>query len=88
MQSYTVWAPVLSDAEYDRYNQMETALMEKELLQNHIARTNHIASGNVSKSILLLNKKTADLELHSDLSTFGGVEIQKKNIASLNGILY
>lgn len=88
MQSYTVWAPVLSDAEFEVYNQMETSLMEKELLQNHIARTMHIASGDVSKSILLLNKKTADFDIQSNASSFGGVEIQKKNIASLNGILY
>ncbi len=88
MQSYTVWAPVLSDAEFERYNQMETAQMERELLQNHIARTKYIASGNVSKNILLLNKKTADFETVSEQFTFGGIEIQKDNVSSLNGMLY
>jgi len=86
-QTYTVWAPTDGTFDYDALSALSTERLQKEFIQNHIARNNYPASGAVDQRVYTLNEK---------LMLFGGngsyaiqdVNIATPNLASRNGVIH
>ena len=85
---YTVWAPV---DEGFAYNETNTALWEKEFVQNHIADYSHVAGGRLSEDnkVKMLNGKYIGFEnARTGKFTFKGNPLKMQNIPAKNGILH
>lgn len=91
-QMYTVWAPNdlaciqqfidTTDANVD------TNVMLREFVQNHISRFSYSASGTKASKILLLNKKLSTFEPNDTTYSFSNVDLVKRNLINSNGILH
>ena len=86
-QSFTVWAPVNSAIDFDKYNALSDSLLKSEILNNHIARGYYRATGDVADRVYLLNKKVLDFT-GSGKYTIGDVPVDSTNLLGKNGILH
>ena len=86
-QTYTVWAPVNGSFDYEALTSLSNDRLQKEFVENHIARNNYPASGAVDKRVYTLNEK---LMLFSGAGNYAiqGVSIDKPNLASGNGTIH
>lgn len=87
-QFFTVWAPANGTFDADALiSQCQTAtgdsLVELQFLKNHITRFSYSYTGK-NRTISMMNSKSLDF----DGTTFGGVEVQKSNVAARNGLLH
>ena len=86
-QTYTVWAPTDGTFDFETLNAFSKERLQKEFIQNHIARNNYPVSGAVNERIYTLNEK---------LMLFGGngnyaiqnIGISNPNLASRNGVIH
>ena len=86
-QTYTVWAPVNGTFDYESLSALSADRLQKEFIQNHIARSNYPASGQVNQRIYTLNEKMM-LFNGSGNYTIQGVALDQANLASGNGTIH
>src|ERR1035437_396876 len=87
-QTYTVWAPVNSAfSGVNTVNLADTALV-KEIVKNHIARFSNPTSDVKTKSVFMIDNKYILFTRVGSGFTFGGKNIIKSNIATINGVLH
>jgi uncharacterized surface protein with fasciclin (FAS1) repeats len=87
-QTYTVWAPVDGSFDYDQLSSYDASRLQKEFIQNHIARNNYPVSGAIdNKHIYTLNEKLMIFNGSSEY-TIQGVGLSKANVASSNGVIH
>jgi hypothetical protein len=84
-QTYTVWAPV--NKALTTIDLKDTATVI-EIVKNHIARFSHTTSGLSSQRITVLANKIIVFAGNGTNYTFGGMNINKSNIATSNGIIH
>ena len=85
---YTMWAPVLTDAQRDSILSLGQDAMINQFVYNHIAEYNHQAAGLIRERIHTLNEKAYDFIGENGTYTFNGVEIIDRNIPSTNGTIH
>jgi hypothetical protein len=87
-QMYTVWAP--EDAALADFNpdNMDSIMLVKEFISNHIARFSYTASGNVDAKVSVLNKKIIAFKTVGIDYYYGDAKLIKLNEMSYNGILH
>ncbi|MCR4601916.1 MAG: fasciclin domain-containing protein [Prevotella sp.] len=83
-QTYTVWAPTDGTFDYEKLSALSTDRLQKEFIENHIARNNYPISGSFSKQIYTLNEKL----MNFDNSTIQGITLSQSNLASRNGTIH
>ena len=86
-QTYTVWAPVNGSFDFNAVNALSADRVEKEFIQNHIARNNYPASGLIDQRVFTLNEKLMHFN-GSGNYTMQGVAISKPNLSSENGTIH
>ena len=86
-QTYTVWAPVNGSFDFNAVNELSADRVEKEFIQNHIARNNYPASGQIDQRVFTLNEKLMHFN-GSGNYTMQGVAISKPNFSSENGTIH
>ena len=86
-QTYTVWAPADGTFDYDVLNTYSKDLLEREFVQNHIARNNYPISGKVDERIFTLNEKLMFFKGNGDYS-IQGINVVSPNMASRNGVIH
>lgn len=84
---YTVWAPLDDAIDMSAYEQMDSAQLLQEFVQNHVAEYNHSASGSIDERIRTLNNKSYDF-VGSGSYTYDGVQVGQANLPSTNGVLH
>jgi len=84
-QTYTVWAPI--NSALTGVNLSDTSLV-KEIVKNHIARFSNPTSDIITKTVFMLDDKYIYFARTGSSFTFGGENIVKSNIATINGILH
>jgi len=84
-QTYTVWAPVNSALESINLN--DTSLVA-EIVKNHIARFSYSTSAITAKPIYMMANKIVLFAGNGSNFTFGGKNITKSDIATVNGIIH
>jgi uncharacterized surface protein with fasciclin (FAS1) repeats len=90
-QTYTVWAPVISDAERDSILALcQTSegnyIVGKTFVKNHFTRYNHSLSPTTDEQITLLNNKVK--LLNGSTMKMGESSITTSNLVATNGLLY
>lgn len=88
-QTLTVWAPVNGSFNLDSIQGLLAtssgkALVEKNMVKNHLTRYAVSLSPSTNKEIMLLNQKVK----HLTMSTFGEVPITTANLMASNGVLH
>ncbi len=86
-QTYTVWAPKNGSFDFDVINALSNSRLQKEFVENHIARSNFPVSGSVNQRVYTLNEK------HMNFTGAGQYAIQnvgvaQSNLASSNGVIH
>lgn len=84
---YTVWAPLNDAIDMSRYEQMDSALLLKEFVQNHVAEYNHGASGEIDDRIKTLNHKAYDFKGMGSY-TYDGIQVSQANLPGTNGVMH
>ena len=86
-QTYTVWAPVNGSFDYEALTSLSNDRLQKEFVENHIARNNYPASGAVDQRVYTLNEK---LMFFSGSGSYAiqGVSVDKANLATGNGTIH
>lgn len=82
-QTFTVWAPVDDSFDYATLSNQSNDRITREFIENHIARNNYPASGQLEESIYMLNEKKM---LFSGASEYDiqGVSLVTPNLSSCN----
>lgn len=86
-QTYTVWAPVNGSFDYETVSALSDDRLQKEFIENHIARNNYPASGLVDERIFTLNEKLMHFSGNTNYA-IQGVEVERSNVASHNGVIH
>lgn len=87
-QTYTVWAPVNDSFDYEALMEEDNDKVLREFVQNHIARNNYPATGEVDESIFMLNEKVLKFAGNGEY-TFGDVVLNEANyMPSKNGVIH
>lgn len=86
-QTYTVWAPINDTYDYDALSKLSADRLQKEFIQNHIARSSYPASGQLNQRIYTLNEKMVHFNGIGNYS-IQGVSVDQPNLASGNGIIH
>lgn len=86
-QTYTVWAPVNGSFDYDELSALSTDRLQKEFIENHIARNNYPASGTFDQRVFTLNEKMMHFAGSQDYN-IQGIGIAQANMASGNGVIH
>ena len=86
-QTYTVWAPLNGSFDYDVVSSLRDERLQREFVENHIARNNYPASGLVNERIFTLNEKLMRFS-GSGNYVMQGVSIDQANLASNNGVIH
>ena len=86
-QTYTVWAPVNGSFDYEAMSALSIDRLQREFIENHIARSNYQASGTINKRICTLNEKVLSFG-GSQSYNIEGVNVSQANLASENGIIH
>jgi len=84
-QTYTVWAPV--NSALSGVSLTDTVLV-REIVTNHIARFSNPTSDVTTKSVFMIDNKYILFSRVGSGFTFGGKNIIKSNIATINGVLH
>jgi len=84
-QMFTVWAPV--DSALVDFN-MDSTLLVKEFICNHITRFSYPATGAFETKISVLNTKVLIFKSIGSDFFFGDAKLIQKNLVSSNGILH
>ena len=94
-QTYTVWAPVDGTYDYQTLSGLPVSRLVREFVDNHIARNNYPASGDVSQQVYTLNEKlmtfgSADKVFGGSGSNYvvQGIEVAQPNIGGYNGVMH
>lgn len=86
-QTYTVWAPTDGTFDYSALSALGNSRLQKEFVQNHIARYSYPASGAVDQRVYMLNEKLMNFGGQQGYH-IGGVNVEQPNLASRNGIIH
>ena len=86
-RTFTIWAPTNSKLNLDNYKDMSDSLLQAQVINNHIAEYNYVASGAVDKSIYVKNKKRYQF-IGNGTYTFGDINVIQANIPGTNGTLH
>lgn len=87
-QTYTVWAPLNGTFDYEGLSQESDDKLIKEFIQNHIARNNYPASGEIDETVFMLNEKMLKFVGNSEY-VFGGTSLERANyMPSSNGVVH
>ena len=86
-QTYTVWAPVNGSFDYDQLSALGDDRLQKEFIENHIARNNYPASGTFDQRVYTLNEKLMHFG-GSQSYNIQGVSVAQANVASGNGVIH
>ena len=86
-QTYTVWAPEDNTFDYQTVLSYSKERMTKEFIENHIARNNYPASGEIDKKIYMLNEKLMHFSGNSSY-LIQNLLLKQLNIGSSNGTLH
>lgn len=86
-QTLTVWAPLNDTFDYEALMSESNETLRKEFVQNHIARNNYPASGQIGWSVSMLNLKHLVFEGNGNY-TMDGIAVAQPNVASANGVLH
>jgi len=84
-QMFTVWAPV--DSTLTDFN-MDSTLLVKEFICNHISRFTYSASGTLDVKVSVLNTKVLSFKSVGNDYYLGDAKLIQKNLVSSNGILH
>ena len=87
-QSFTVWAPVNSELNYDSLNALSLDTLKNEFIKNHVARSNFVASGDINESVFMLSGKVLSFKLDAGGYTMDNVPVANVNIPSKNGVIH
>ncbi|MBQ9672837.1 MAG: fasciclin domain-containing protein [Prevotella sp.] len=86
-RSFTIWAPVNSNLNLDDYKNLSDSLLLAQVINNHIAEFNYVASGDVNTNVFVRNKKRYQF-VGNGTYTFGDVKVLDTNIPGTNGTLH
>lgn len=86
-QTYTVWAPANGSFDYDALNAWSNSRLQREFIENHIARNNYPASGKVEERVYTLNEKSMIFS-GSGQYDIQGVSVSSPNLACSNGMIH
>ena len=86
-QTYTVWAPVNGSFDFETVSELSDERLQKEFIENHIARNNYPASGLLDERIFTLNEKLMHFSGNNSYA-MQGVEVENSNVASHNGVIH
>lgn len=86
-QSYTVWAPVNGSFDYDVLNATDSSRLLRQFVQNHIARYNYPASGNLNQKVYMLNEKLMHFQGDGTYK-MQDVPLNDGSIACNNGMIH
>lgn len=86
-QTYTVWAPVNGSFDYDALSALSSSRLQKEFVENHIARNNYPASGTLNQRVYTINEKMMQFVGAGNYS-IQGIGIDRANLASGNGTIH
>ena len=86
-RAYTVWAPL--DGTYDlaSFQALDDSTLLQQFVKGHVAQYGHVASGQVSERVHMLNEKSFTFE-GNGAYTFGGVSLSQANVPSINGTMH
>lgn len=87
-QTYTVWAPKDNTFDYDALNSLSADRVQRQFVENHIARNNYPASGQISENIYMLNKKVMSFASTPEGYTMQNVSLQLPSIGGNNGTIH
>lgn len=85
---YTVWAPLNGKFDHAKWEAADSATVRFQFVENHITDYNHYISAPVDERITTLNEKTYDFKGTSADAKFGGVAVEKANVAGRNGVMH
>lgn len=86
-QTYTVWAPENDSFDYAALMEEGSARLQREFVENHIARNNYPVSGVVNQKVNMLNKKMMYFIGDSTYS-MGNVAVDQVNLSCGNGVVH
>jgi len=86
-QTYTVWAPVNDSFDFNTVSALSVDRLQKEFIENHIARTNYPASGAFDQRLYTLNEKLMNFGGTGSYA-IQGVGVDKANVAAANGTIH
>ena len=86
-QTYTVWAPTNDSFDFETLNAWSATRLQREFIENHIARNNYPVSGQVNERVYTLNEKSM---IFSGAGQYDiqGVGVSTPNLASSNGTIH
>lgn len=85
---YTIWAPVMTDAQRDSVLALDESVIKEQFVNNHVAEYNHQATGILSERVHTVNEKAYDFSGMGSEYSFNNVKIVKANIPNSNGTLH
>ena len=86
-QTYTVWAPEDDTFDYQTLLGYDNERLVKEFVENHIARNNYPASGEIDKDVYMLNEKMMHFS-GKDSYLIQGLLLNQLNMSSSNGTIH
>lgn len=86
-QTYTVWAPEDDTFDYQTLLSYGNERLVKEFVENHIARNNYPASGEIDKDVYMLNEKMMHFS-GKDSYLIQSLALSQINISGSNGTLH
>lgn len=86
-RTYTVWAPLNGTFSVADYQSLSDSALLQQFVKGHIAQYGHIASGQLSERIHMLNNKSFDFEGNGTY-TLGGINVTTANLPNTNGMLH
>lgn len=94
-QTYTVWAPMNGSFDYEAVAELTNDRLQKEFVENHIARNNYPASGLMDERLYTLNEKMMNFSSQYPLGqdagigyAIQGISLAQPSVASGNGTLH
>ncbi len=86
-QTYTVWAPEDDTFDYQTLLSYGNERLVKEFVENHIARNNYPASGEIDKDVYMLNEKKMHFSGKGSY-LIQGLSLNQLNMSSSNGTIH
>ena len=86
-RAYTVWAPLDGTYPLATYQALDDSTLLQQFVKGHVAQYGHVASGQVSERVHMLNAKSFAFEGNGTY-TFGGVNLSQANMPSTNGTMH
>ena len=86
-QTYTLWAPLDGTFDYDALRTENSERLQKQFVQNHIARSNYPASGALQENIYMLNEKLMNFRGNGSYQ-MQDIDVTQPNLAAKNGTIH